>query len=1127
MGFTPLVFRDDRKLRRGKDIWTELEKAIETSRIAIIVFSTNYAASRWCLDELAKIMECERRLQQIVLPVFYDVDPSDVRNQKGSLEKAFAMHQERFREGKVARWRAALTKAASLSGWDLQNVAHCFESELIEKIIGDISNKLNPEYFMVASYPVGLETRMQNLSKLLNRDSSDVCMVGIWGIGGIGKTTIAKAIYNQLQRKFKGSCFLEDVREIAKKPDGLIALQELILSSVHVNDNRKIKHVDQGTMVIKERAWCKRVLVVLDDVDHRDQLEKLAIRRGYFQPGSIIIITTRDKSMLKLGEVDEIYMPQELDHHESIKLLSWHAFGKDHPNENYAELSKEVIYYARGLPLVLKVLGSFLSNKSTDEWEVDCSNRLRMHDMIRDMGREVVRTESPKVPGERSRLWFHEDVLDVLKYHTYALAHQGTKKVEGIMLNLLGVHNFRVDSRALAKMDRLKVLQLNFARLKGNFHCPSKMLRYLEWYGFPMESIPADLYMENLVAIYMPYSSLIELWMGTKILPKLKFLDVSHSYHLRRTPDFSRITNLEVLVLNNCTSLVEVHESIAYLDKLVTLDLENCSATNLQMVRNVFKYRATRPSLVKQVKVHKSDAYLYEVLTSNSERSIMYEVTRDSSMTIPSDSLINLNTLHKLYTLEKPIALNISTLNTLFPLRKLSTLNALKLIDLAQWRSFQSIGELPICLQVTLDANANNATSLDWILLISNWNQSQQLIYAGRSELLKKIPTSNLRKKLLKELIALDSFSVFIPGVEFPDWFDYKSTGSILSFVVPPLVKQKIRGWFLCVIFASHFHDIHGFTVISGDEVEYSIQLSGSFQVKKFGINLIYENDKKDYQSHFEAMIQNASLPYQYDFLHEDVSTDQAMAGDKKIHPPYVQNRLFDGNGQPYVHETPQGTMLFEGGAPYEQNLYSSCIPTMTSVSKTRRLRSLEFLWEAERQLLRDQLENEQRAHWATREDAAMASRQLRVQNAAFESENIRLRMALAHTSQFSPQLYMDPPCPHFESESASSSQFATASSSSALGVGSGRAIRVWGSGKISPNPARSHQIRQPRWKKTMRLGELKPWRRFRPQPCVAFVFQPRRRIGPSSYLLCFFLAETWSVGHEERERESEGEGRK
>ncbi len=118
------TFRDDRKLKRGKDIRTELEKAIETSRIAIIVFSENYASSRWCLDELEKIMECNRSLQQIVLPVFYKVNPSELRAQKGGLAEVFAEHKERFGEEKVQRWRDALTEAANLSGWDSQNVAN-------------------------------------------------------------------------------------------------------------------------------------------------------------------------------------------------------------------------------------------------------------------------------------------------------------------------------------------------------------------------------------------------------------------------------------------------------------------------------------------------------------------------------------------------------------------------------------------------------------------------------------------------------------------------------------------------------------------------------------------------------------------------------------------------------------------------------------------------------------------------------------------------------------------------------------------------------------------------------------------------------------------------------------------
>ena len=118
------TFRDNREIERGEDIWTELERAIEMSSIAVIVFSRNYTASSWCLDELAKIIECKRSLQQIVLPVFYDVRPSKVRALVENLAEQYASHAERFGEDNLQKWRDALTEAANMAGWDLQNVAH-------------------------------------------------------------------------------------------------------------------------------------------------------------------------------------------------------------------------------------------------------------------------------------------------------------------------------------------------------------------------------------------------------------------------------------------------------------------------------------------------------------------------------------------------------------------------------------------------------------------------------------------------------------------------------------------------------------------------------------------------------------------------------------------------------------------------------------------------------------------------------------------------------------------------------------------------------------------------------------------------------------------------------------------
>lgn len=113
------TYLDNNNLDRGEEIPTTLVRAIEEAKLSVIVFSKNYADSKWCLDELLKILECGRAKRQIIVPVFYDIDPSDVRSQRGTYAEAFAKHERNFNEKKkVLEWKNGLVEAANYAGWD-------------------------------------------------------------------------------------------------------------------------------------------------------------------------------------------------------------------------------------------------------------------------------------------------------------------------------------------------------------------------------------------------------------------------------------------------------------------------------------------------------------------------------------------------------------------------------------------------------------------------------------------------------------------------------------------------------------------------------------------------------------------------------------------------------------------------------------------------------------------------------------------------------------------------------------------------------------------------------------------------------------------------------------------------
>ncbi|KAL8090680.1 hypothetical protein AgCh_039931 [Apium graveolens] len=364
------TFMDDPELRSGEVISDALLQAIKESRTYIVVLSENYASSSWCLDELVEILNCHKTMQRLVIPVFYNIDPSIVRHQSGSFKRAFEKHKFRFAGDmeRVENWLLTLREVADKSGKHVYGKRS--EADFINDIIDEVLLEINPTALYVAKYPVGLDSRVKDITTLFSSETKGVIKIGIYGMGGVGKTTLAKAVFNQfLLGNFKGSCFLANVREISGTLKGLESLQQQLITNVLKGKNKvEVDSVDQGTKLIGARICSSKILVVIDDLDDQKQFESLV---GPFASGSVVIITTRDEEILDKIEVETKYRYRvnELDNVESLVLFSKHAFGDSEPDNSLMVLCKDILCHAQGLPLALEVFGSYLYKRSEVGWK--------------------------------------------------------------------------------------------------------------------------------------------------------------------------------------------------------------------------------------------------------------------------------------------------------------------------------------------------------------------------------------------------------------------------------------------------------------------------------------------------------------------------------------------------------------------------------------------------------------------------------------------------------------------------------------------------------------------------------------------------------------------------------------
>ncbi|KAL2966519.1 hypothetical protein AAZX31_16G122100 [Glycine max] len=617
------TFIDDDELQKGDQITSALEEAIEKSKIFIIVLSENYASSSFCLNELTHILNFTKgKNDLLVLPVFYKVDPSDVRHHRGSFGEALANHEKKLNSTNMENletWKIALHQVSNISGYHFQHDGDKYEYKFIKEIVELVSNKFNRDLLHVSDVLVGLESPVLEVKSLMDVGSDDVVqMVGIHGLGGVGKTTLAVAVYNSIADHFEASCFLENVRETSNKK-GLQHLQSILLSKTVGEKKIKLTNWREGIHIIKRKLKEKKVLLILDDVDEQKQLQAIIGSPDWFGGGSRVIITTRDEHLLALHNVKITYKVRELNEKHALQLLSQKAFELEKEvDPSYHDILNRAVAYASGLPLALEVIGSNLFGKSIEEWEsalngyeripdksiymilkvsYDALNEdeksifldiaccfkdyelgelqdilyahygrcmkyhigvlvkkslinihwwgklMRLHDLIKDMGKEIVRRESPTEPGKRSRLWSHEDINQVL--------HENKKFVNLTSLNLSMCDSLTEipDVSCLSKLEKL-----SFARCR------------------------------NLFTIHH----------SVGLLEKLKILDAEGCRELKSFPPL-KLTSLERYELSYCVSLESFPEILGKMENITELHLIECPITKLPpSFRNLTRLQVLR-----------------------------------------------------------------------------------------------------------------------------------------------------------------------------------------------------------------------------------------------------------------------------------------------------------------------------------------------------------------------------------------------------------------------------------------------------------------------------------------------------------------------------------------------------